>query len=81
MFYQFKVAEEDRNFLRFLWFKNHDYNSEVLVLRSTVHLFGIVCSPAVANFGLKKAASDGKATYGPKVVDFIDSPGKGAALV
>jgi hypothetical protein len=72
MFYQFLVPEKDRDFLRFLWFKDHDYNSEIIVLRSTVHLFGIVCSPAVANFGLKQAALDGKEQYGPAVADFID---------
>ena len=71
MFQQFRVDEEDRNWLRFLWFKNDDYKSCPVEYRSRVHLFGLVSSPAVANFALKKAALDNEVKYGSDVRDFI----------
>ena len=73
MFQQFRVNEEHRNFLRFFWFENGDYNSQPVVFRSRVHLFGAASSPAVANFGLRKAAQDGQEKYGDSVVDFIQN--------
>ncbi|XP_071963458.1 uncharacterized protein [Antedon mediterranea] len=69
MFHQFFVSEPDRNFLRFLWWK--DGSEEIVEHRMTVHLFGAVSSPAVANFGLRKAADDGESQYGKPVADFI----------
>lgn len=56
MFHQFLVAEEDRNFLRFLWWKDGDIGSEPLDYRMKVHLFGAASSPGCANFGLKHLA-------------------------
>jgi hypothetical protein len=71
MFQQFRVSQKHRNFLRFLWFQDGDFNNEPIILRSKVHLFGAVCSPAIANYGLRRAAQDGSEKYGPCVVDFI----------
>ena len=71
MFHQFKVDPSHRNYLRFLWFKDHDYRQEIVEYRSTVHLFGLASSPAVANFGLKKAATDNEALFGSDVAEFI----------
>ena len=71
MFQQFRVNPEHRNFLRFLWFEEGDFDRDPVALRSRVHLFGAVSSPAVANFGLRKAAQDGLEKYGQDVVDFI----------
>jgi len=71
MFHQFKVFPPHRNFLRFLWYKDGDTNSQPLVCRSSVHLFGAVCSPAVAMFGLRQAALEGEEEFGPDVVRFI----------
>ena len=73
MFYQFQVRPCDRNWLRFLWFKDGDYNNEILTYRSTVHLFGAASSPAVANFGLKQAAVDGEQKHGTEVRQFIEN--------
>ena len=71
MFQQFKVNPEHRNFLRFFWFQDGDYSTEPVEYRSTVHLFGAASSPAIANFGLKKAASDYEWKYGSDVKDFV----------
>ena len=36
-----------------------------------VHLFGAISSPGCANFGLKKAADDGREEFGSAAADFI----------
>ena len=57
MFYQFDVHENQRDFLRFLWFAD-DSMSEVVDYRMTVHLFGATSSPACATYGLRTIASN-----------------------
>ncbi|KAK7906730.1 hypothetical protein WMY93_015342 [Mugilogobius chulae] len=58
MFHQFHVAKEDRNFLRFLWWKGGDLNSRPSEFRMKVHLFGAASSPGCANYGLKHLAKE-----------------------
>lgn len=52
MFHSFIVKEEDRDFLRFLWFKENDTSKEIIEYRMRVHVFGNSPSPAVAIYGL-----------------------------
>ncbi|XP_026003932.1 uncharacterized protein LOC113009687 [Astatotilapia calliptera] len=56
MFHCFQVREDHRNFLRFLWYRNNDPREPVVEYRMKVHVFGNSPSPAVAIFGLRKAA-------------------------
>ena len=70
MFHQFKVQERDRNFLRFLWWKNGDLSTQPQVYRMTVHLFGAVSSPGCANYGLKHLAKENSLTC-PLGAEFI----------
>ena len=58
MFHQFKVHEEYRDFLRFLWWENGDTSRDPEDYRMTVHLFGATSSPGCSNYGLKKTAND-----------------------
>ena len=51
MFYSFKVKEDHRNYLRFLWHK--DNCKEIIDNRMTVHVFGNSPPPAVAIYGLR----------------------------
>jgi hypothetical protein len=37
----------------------------------TVHTFGNTCSPAVANFCLRRTAEDGKETFGSAAKEFV----------
>ena len=53
MFHKFHVAEQHRNFLRFLWWEEGNPNNKLLEYRMKVHLFGATSSPGCANFGLK----------------------------
>ena len=62
MFYQFKVREEDRDYLRFLWW-NNDCDTEPVQYRMTVHLFGAASSPGCANYGLKYLADKYKSEF------------------
>ena len=71
MFHQFFVAQEDRDLLRFLWWKNGDPRKEVVEYRMKVHLFGAASSPGVATFGLRQAADDGEDDFGTEAADFI----------
>ncbi|KAG1930139.1 hypothetical protein F2P79_022561 [Pimephales promelas] len=58
MFHQFHVQENDRDYLRFLWWQNGDTNSPLQDYRMKVHLFGAVSSPGCANYGLRHLASE-----------------------
>ena len=71
MFYQFKVSESHRNFLRFLWWDNGDYTTPPKEYRMNVHLFGAASSPGCANFGLKRIATDNENEYGTDTTRFI----------
>lgn len=58
MFHQFHVQEDDRNYLRFLWWKDGETSTQPQVYRMKVHLFGAVSSPGCANYGLKYLAKE-----------------------
>ncbi|XP_030208539.1 uncharacterized protein LOC115556311 [Gadus morhua] len=70
MFHQFHVDEADRNYLRFLWWKQGDLNSPPSEFRMKVHLFGAASSPGCANFGMKHLAKENGDLY-PKGSQFI----------
>ncbi|XP_072554180.1 uncharacterized protein [Paramormyrops kingsleyae] len=55
MFYCFYVQEKDRNFLRFLWFRDNNLCNDIIEYQMRVHVFGNSPSPAVAIFGLQQS--------------------------
>ncbi|XP_063964979.1 uncharacterized protein LOC135156433 [Lytechinus pictus] len=71
MFHQFRVNLEDRDYLRFLWWKDGNYDEVPNEFRMKVHLFGAASSRGCANFGLRQTASDHAAEFGEDVRDFI----------
>ena len=71
MFHQFRVNVEDRNYLRFMWWKDEDFSKEPVEFRMCVHLFGAVSSPGCANYGLKQVASDNEDEFGSDVANFL----------
>ena len=71
MFYCFKVSDNHRDFLRFLWFKNNDPCEEIVEYRMSVHVFGNSPSPAIATLGLRKAAKVSADEYGEDVLKFV----------
>jgi hypothetical protein len=58
MFYQLHVPAEQRDVLRFMWWRDDDPRKGVEVLRLTVHPFGGIWSPNAANYALRKTADD-----------------------
>ena len=71
MFYCFLVREEDRDFLRFLWFQNNDPSKAIVDYRMNVHVFGNSPSPAVAIHGLHKSVQDSEFHVDPDVQHFV----------
>lgn len=71
MFHQVRVPEEDRDFLRFLWWSDRDVNEEPLEYRMTVHLFEAVSSPSCASYALRKTADDNQSDFGHEVTKAV----------
>ncbi|KAI4876335.1 hypothetical protein NFI96_002704 [Prochilodus magdalenae] len=71
MFHSFIVREDHRNFLRFFWFRNNDPTDKVVEYRMRVHVFGNSPSPAVATYGLRRAALHGEDEFGHAAMEFI----------
>ena len=72
MFYSFHVPESDRDFLRFLWWKDGNTRNNLSTYRMTAHIFGAVSSPACATYGLRYAAKDLAGRYGTAAGEFIN---------
>ena len=71
MFHQFRVNKEDRDFLRFLWWKDSDPRGPVRTYRMKVHLFGATSSPGCAIFGMRQIAQDQAEEFSPEAINFI----------
>ena len=71
VFHQFRVIAKDRNYLRFLWWKNGDCTQRPVEYRMCVHFWGAVSSPGCANFALRQVASDNESEFGSVVANFI----------
>ncbi|KAK3088225.1 hypothetical protein FSP39_016350 [Pinctada imbricata] len=69
MFYCFRVNVEHRNLLRFIWHEDNDFSKPLVDYRMCVHIFGSTSSPAIATYGLRKAAS--LSSRGSDVTDFV----------
>ncbi len=71
MFYCFKVKEQHRNYIRFLWHKDNCAEKEITDYRMTVHVFGNSPSPAIAIYALRRAAELGEAECGTDAKNFV----------
>lgn len=72
MFHQVKVAEERRDYLRFLWWPQGNLEQDLVEYCMTVHLFGSVSSPSVACLALRKTTEDNKANFPPEVIETVN---------
>ncbi|XP_056399592.1 uncharacterized protein LOC130294132 [Hyla sarda] len=72
MFHCFIFREDDRNFLRFRWYRNNDVNDEVIDYWMKVHIFGNSPSPAVAIYGQRETAQEGKQEFGSDARQFVE---------
>nr|XP_055074289.1 uncharacterized protein LOC129453915 [Misgurnus anguillicaudatus] len=71
MFHQVRVAEENINYLRFLWWPDGDITKELAEHRMLVHIFGAVSSPSCATYALLKTADDNQHLYPEEVINTI----------
>ncbi len=71
MFHHVRVAEEDRDLLRFLWWTNGDTRKPSDVYRMRVHLFGATSSPACANLALRENANRFMTECGEEASQFV----------
>ena len=71
MFYAFHLYDNDRDLVRFFWWKQNDPNNDIIEYQATRHVFGNKCSPSVANIGLRYAVANSPDTT-PRAVDFVN---------
>ena len=58
MFFQVRVSERHRDFLRYLWFPEGDTSRPPETYRLKAHPFGAISSPSCASAALRKCATD-----------------------
>ena len=71
MFYQIQIPIEDRDLMRFLWWKDGNIKNEIQEFRMCAYLFGAVCSPSCANFALKQIANDHQNKFDSITIDTV----------
>lgn len=71
MFHSFQLPVEDRDYLRFYWYRDNDPDNKLVQMRARVHIFGNTASPAVANFGMQFAANHPNSAQFPGGKEFI----------
>ena len=71
MFYQVRIPEHQRNFVRFLWWPDGNISQDLAEYEMNVHIFGAVSSPSCSNFGLRKAAADYEYKIGKESADVL----------
>lgn len=72
MFHCFVVREECRDMLHFRWNRDSNPEKEVVEYRMRVHIFGNSPSPAIAIYGLRRAAREMEPLYGSKTTQLVE---------
>jgi len=72
MFYCFVVREDDRDYLRYLWYEDNDISKNVVEYRMKVHVFGNSPSPAVAIYCMRRAAQKGEQEHGSDARQYVE---------
>ena len=71
MFFQINVPEEQRSFLRFLWWPDGNIEVEAEECEMCVHLFGAIFSPSIAGYALRKTAADSVPSHGEAAANAV----------
>ena len=64
MFYQVKVLEKQKSFLKFLWWNEGNLDSKIIGHEICVYHFAAVSSPSSSNYVLWKTAVNSSSCYG-----------------
>ncbi|KAK7910443.1 hypothetical protein WMY93_015127 [Mugilogobius chulae] len=73
MFHCFVVREDCRDVLRFLWYRDNLPDNEVVEYRMRVHIFGNSPFPAIAIYGLRRAAKELERDYSSHTTQLVES--------
>ena len=68
MFFQVGVPKEHQDFLRFLWWENHNLKGEPVDHQMSVHVFGGTFSPSCCNHALKRTSIENEIEFGEEAV-------------
>ena len=71
IFFQVRCRPEDRSALRLLFWEDGDPNKEIKVYQSTVHCFGLTCSPCVASYALNRCAVDNQLRFSDEAIQNV----------
>lgn len=71
MFHSFKIRQDHRNFVPFIWFQDNDPTLPLTEYRMCVHFFGNSPSPAVATYCLRRCVQE-RRDCDPKVYTFVN---------
>ena len=71
MFYQVMIPESQRRYVKFLWWRDGNFNNDFEEYEMCAHLFGGTSSPSCANYALRKAATDGEEKYGREAAETL----------
>ena len=71
MFFQVRVAEHSRSFLRYLWWPNGDLYSQPIDYEINVHVFGASSSPSCSNYALRRTVHYNEGRYPRTIVNFF----------
>ena len=71
MFHKVTVDSSHRDYLRFLWWDDENFESDPVEYRMTVHLCGATSSPGCANVALKTTANQYESVCGKEAADFV----------
>nr|XP_039259008.1 uncharacterized protein LOC120335544 [Styela clava] len=72
MFHQVRVAPQDTDALRFLWWDDGDISKEPVPHRMRVHIFGAASSPSCAAFCLKQTAVKFGNEHKPRISEIVN---------
>ena len=71
MYYQVRVPEHQRKYLRFVFWDEGNINSELVDFEMCVHVFGSISSMGCVNYALNQAADDNQAQYGVEAAETL----------
>ena len=71
MFHQIRVAPDDRDAFRFLWWPKGDLTQQPTDHRMEVHLFGATSSPICSSLALRRTAEDNVGEFSEEIVKTV----------
>ena len=67
--YQVQLPEDQQSFLKFLWWENHDIDTEPHDYVMCAHIFGATLSASCLNYALCRTAVENEAVFGEAAVN------------